>query len=406
MRHVVFAAGLMCAGLLGVCACGGSGGPPPGPPPPPAGSLDTTFAGIGVATFDLLPSANDVAVQPDGKIVIVGTRFGTGDVYVARLLADGTLDPAFGGGDGVFTDDFLGTSPRAEGVCLLPDGRIAVCGVRTGGTDDFAVWLLMPDGALDPTFDGDGRLGFDGGLSTDRAEACVFSGGHLTVVGYSDVGADEDFAYLVLTPAGVVSESDLVDLSGDDRALDVIAQADGRILLAGRSDGGATAGFYRFTMGVGPDPTLGPGGERVIPGGDARAVAQQPDGNLVYARSSATSDFECVRITLAGALDGSFGIGGVATNDPGGFDITTAIAVRADGTVVLGGTSDIYPPSDMGVYRLLPDGSRDLTFDGDGFALSHVGDADFLLAMALTPDDKIVGVGGQMGSAIVVRWNN
>jgi len=95
------------------------------------GTLDPTFGTGGTVLTSFggpLSAAADVAVQPDGKIVavgIAGSDFGT-----ARYNADGTLDSAFGVG-GLVTTDF-GGSEQANGVALQPDGKIIVVGLLLG----------------------------------------------------------------------------------------------------------------------------------------------------------------------------------------------------------------------------------------------------------------------------------
>src|SRR6187200_363202 len=87
------------------------------------GDLDPAFGDAGkvVITYPSGAAANEVAVQPDGKIVIagwVGGRFA-----VARHLPGGTLDPAFGT-DGLVKTRIGGLGDEANAVAILPDGRI------------------------------------------------------------------------------------------------------------------------------------------------------------------------------------------------------------------------------------------------------------------------------------------
>jgi len=107
------------------------------------GTLDPAFDGDGTATIDfgsLSDLASDAALQPDGKIVIVGDAQADDDVRVARLNADGSPDTTFGAA-GKATVDF-GLVTFANAVALQPNGRIVVVGHRTGA-DDFAVARLL-----------------------------------------------------------------------------------------------------------------------------------------------------------------------------------------------------------------------------------------------------------------------
>jgi uncharacterized delta-60 repeat protein len=94
--------------------------------------LDSSFSGDGKVstTFGKWESyATAVAVQPDGKIVV---GFSSGDFAVGRYNADGTLDATFSENGKVLTWDGKGGRVQARARALQPDGRIVVVG-ETGG---------------------------------------------------------------------------------------------------------------------------------------------------------------------------------------------------------------------------------------------------------------------------------
>ncbi len=98
-------------------------------------------------------------MQLDGKLLAVGyTTAGTRDVILARYNPDGSLDTGFGG-DGLVTTDFTGEADYAYDVVLQPDGKIIIAGVGyISGDTDIILARYLPDGSLDPTFSGDGRV--------------------------------------------------------------------------------------------------------------------------------------------------------------------------------------------------------------------------------------------------------
>lgn len=122
---------------------------------------DSSFAGTGIKVVDLGAAAQpdaDVVVQPDGRIVAVGSSGAPNqDVAVVRLGPDGQLDPSFGG-DGIVAIDFGSTAEEGHAVALQPDGKLVVAG---SAGSDMAVARLLPDGSLDPSFDLDGRRTVD-----------------------------------------------------------------------------------------------------------------------------------------------------------------------------------------------------------------------------------------------------
>ena len=123
-----------------------------------SGSLDVTFGGDGKVTTQLLPdggNATAVAIQPDGKIVVAGS---TGSRFaLARYRSNGSLDRTFGE-RGIVTTRFLGQGARAEAVSLQPDGKIVVVGFLCCDFPKIALARYEPDGSLDVSFDGDGRV--------------------------------------------------------------------------------------------------------------------------------------------------------------------------------------------------------------------------------------------------------
>jgi uncharacterized delta-60 repeat protein len=114
-----------------------------------------------------------VALQTDGKIVVAGYCTGTDgadDLLVARFNTNGTLDTSFGGGSGyVRLDD--GATPLSQeigrDVAIQPDGKFVVVGETkaTDGRDIIGpgkvlVVRLNANGTLDGTFGtGGSKLG-------------------------------------------------------------------------------------------------------------------------------------------------------------------------------------------------------------------------------------------------------
>ena len=114
-----------------------------------------------VATNDAI---RDLALQPDGKIIAVGTTDFInlkGDFALARYNPDGTLDTSFDG-DGKVTTDFGGGHDEARAVALQADGRIVAGGYAIVEGGKSALARYNPDGALDTTFDSDGKVAIDG----------------------------------------------------------------------------------------------------------------------------------------------------------------------------------------------------------------------------------------------------
>ena len=278
--------------------------------------LTTDFFG----GFDI---AEDVALQPDGKIVVVGGaelipgNFASRDFAVARYNTDGSLDSTFGNGGKVTSS--LGEIDSASSVVVQPDGKIVAGG---GGalTIDFALVRYNTDGTPDTTF------GTDGTVTTD--------------------------------------------LGGSDYAPAVALQPDGRIVAAGSAFFAPATWIFslaRYTSSGSLDPTFGAGGKVTSSFGGthevANAVAVQPDGKIVAGGavgSAPTSlDFGLARYNADGSLDGSFGVGGKTTTDfSGSTDNIQALVLQPDGNVTAVGTRLTTLGEDFALARYEGSASR------------------------------------------------
>jgi len=157
----------------------------------------TTDFPLGVST------AAATTLQPDGKIVAVGSvlRSTNGDTStsnfaLARLRPDGTLDTSFSG-DGKTTTAFGPDSDsQARAVALQADGKIVVVGIDGfgspfGSSYDFAIARYNPNGSLDTSFSGDGKQTTGFGSRGDGAAAVALQGdGKIVAAG----SGGEDFA--------------------------------------------------------------------------------------------------------------------------------------------------------------------------------------------------------------------
>ena len=169
----------------------------------PDGELDTSFNFSGEVDVDFdggKDICNAVLVQPNGKILLVGSSVaatGTADAdfAVARLNVDGTLDTTFGGGSGRVTIGFdLGDSNTdvAAMAVIQPDNKIVVGGIaETVGGFDFGAVRLLQDGSRDTTFGNAGRVtvDFNGDASSlDQADTVLLDDqGRIILTGIASV---------------------------------------------------------------------------------------------------------------------------------------------------------------------------------------------------------------------------
>jgi uncharacterized delta-60 repeat protein len=189
------------------------------------GLIDNTFGGVGRVVTNFVGSdhggssgdaAFGVAVQGDGKIVVVGraetdTGLARTDIAVARYNTNGTLDATFGTGGKVTTAIVAGDPQRANdaafAVVIQPDGKIVTAGFTDVPFGEvFAVVRYTTSGALDTTFgsggkvttDRRGNLGFALAVQRVSGPLSFVSEGKLVVAGQ---GAPTDGASTRMTTA-------------------------------------------------------------------------------------------------------------------------------------------------------------------------------------------------------------
>ncbi|WP_242433309.1 calcium-binding protein [Streptomyces sp. Root264] len=377
------------------------------------GGLDVTFSGDGRVLTGIADDdrADDVAVQPDGKIVSVGASVDEASVEsrfaLTRHNPDGTPDTGFGG-DGTVTTVINNMGPslqwsEAHAVALQADGKIVVAGSSWRDYEDccwFVVARYNPDGTLDDSFSGDGRVfaDFDGptealDVAVDpagRIVAAGYTGGHMAVLRLTGNGTpDTTFGgdgTVTANPAGPVPQE-----GGDGRAL--VLQSDGKIVVGGQV-GSTRFDFALMRFNADGSVDTGFDGDGIVRTdfGDYESVeglALQPDGKIVAAGASGTR-YALARYLPNGALDTSFdGNGRVITPGGGAADVRLQ---PSDGRIVVAGSNG--PGGDLSVLRYNPDGSQDTGFGVGGLATADFGGNDSAHGVALQTDGKIVAAGG------------
>lgn len=203
------------------------------------------------------------------------------------------------------------------------------------------------------------------------------------------------------------------DLGGQDRALSVFGQSDGKIVIVGTANNqGAIA---RYLPDGSLDQTFGTGG-KVIASNLTMAVdlnikpgALQADNKILIVGRNSTSDFMIDRHDVTGALDPSFGTGGVVTLEfgSGSTDLAKTVAVQADGKIVVAGTTNFgVTTTAMGIARFNSDGSLDTGFGTGGKTVVDTPAVDDPRVIVFQGDGKIV-IGALMSSSrpMAVRLN-
>ncbi len=325
----------------------------------PPGSLDTSFADgkvvVNVGESD--DYAYALAVQPDGKILVAGrVSDGLGAFALVRLERDGPPDTSFGSGGKVITPIGSG-SATAYAVAVAPDGKIVAAGTAAmnGSGQDFALVRYRSDGSLDTSFG---------------------TGGTVTTAFTNDA----DTAYAVLV------------------------EPDGKIVVAGDANNGASGtgkdfALARYDANGKLDATFADGGKTTTPiqdgsaGDSAYALAiQDVDGERCIVAAGGEGDFLLARYRSRGTLDGRFGTGGAVRGLWGGpIGAARAIRATADGKLLVAG----HTMHDFALARFGSNGQLDPGFGTGGKVVTAVSETndDEARGLAIEADGNIV-VGG------------
>lgn len=354
--------------------------------------------------------AYDMVLQTDGKIILTG--YSNTDIAAVRYLPNGTLDPSFGSG-GIVKTALRAVNVITSAIALQSDGKIVLAGsTNNGQTNDFAIIRYNNDGTLDGSFGKQGMVITSLSDGDDNAtDVDIQSDGKIVVVGCCNNGSNTDFAAVrynangSLDPtygkAGIVLTS---ISSGDDQAVAMASQPDGKILLTGYSN--TNIATVRFNTNGTLDKSFGKNGiviTSVNSGEDeSEDIKLQDDGKIVIAGKSndgLNNDFALLRYNPNGSLDPTFGKGGiVVTSVRDGDDQAAALCIQSDGKIVAAGSSNNGLNYDFALIRYNKNGAIDLSFGKNGIVLTYIREGNDLASAVSTQSDGKILAGGNSNS--------
>ncbi|HSW22465.1 MAG TPA: hypothetical protein VLJ62_06850 [Burkholderiaceae bacterium] len=382
MKYTIRSITLAVTLALGLAACGGSDDPAPpetggGSPPPVIVNPPPA------ATFTLTLATDKVVLMQGGT---------------ASVRATITRSAGF---DAAVTIELSGLP---AGVSAAP----VVVGAGASKVDIVLAATTAAPHSLPTTGSAEGRAA---GQSASKPLT-------VTVRGLAgDVDTSFASGGTVITPVDI----------GEDYANAVAVQNDGKLLVAGSSATvqGTKVSLLRYRRDGGLDASFGNGGKVLTPLGargndSASAIAVQADGKIVVAGSSdqggtAGLDFALLRYNADGSLDATFGNGGIVLTDLGSAtDRAWALLLTADGKIVLGGETNTGSTAggvDFALARYLGNGTLDTGFGNGGkvvTALKSATGTDIVRALAVQTvagKTRIVAAGGE-GDFIAARYTD
>ncbi len=369
------------------------------------GSLDPTFnigRGAGFNTVGCGGEVRAIAVQADDKILVGGSFVTFGDTGptefrsgLARLNPDGSLDASFIG-----LVPGSGPSGEIDDIAVQPDGKILIGGFNMTAYDGVPVGYfarLNANGTLDSTFNTNLSGGFNNSTRTIelQTDGKILVGGPFTQVGSNaaprlarlNSNGSFDSAFTVAGGTGL-----------SNGVADIVVQADGKIVIGGVFDtfnGTPANRLVRLNANGSRDASFVSAMTAAQP---ITALAIDSAGRILAGGMSAYFDDGVVqRNTIArlssvnGSIDPSFSV------EQGTNGLINAIGFQSNDLLVAGGFTVIRGKSQLAFCRLLPTGVVNADFE------PVIGTPGTVHAVVVQPDNKILIGGNFYGANSALR---
>lgn len=385
------------------------------------GQLDPGFGNQGRLVSNKLTFPGKLLVQPDGKILVGGSKIvGTStDFAVFRFLPNGEIDPSFGVAGG-WSHNFFDDYDYLLDMTLLPDGKILCAGsANQSGEEKMALTLLESDGSLDFGFGNLGTQVIDLASGSEQIQAIApFGEGHFIAVGRSkNNGSDYDFAVCKFSLTGVldstfgVNGSRIIPIgTEDDMASQVLVFPDYRIVIGGKAEQTGGSNYFNDIALAGLDSNgqllagFGTNGKVV----SALSAGNDQPNSLIFLddqhflvtaivnmlpTTSSNTDFSLLRYRTDGQLDSTFGANGIIQTDFfGKKDESYSSFLTSDSLLYLAGTAtNPNENKNFALARYHLNGQLDASFGQNGKVNVDIGQSsDNAYAIALLPDGSIL----------------
>lgn len=328
------------------------------------GSPDPTFGTNGVVEHDLADGSEFIRsaeLDGSGRLVVGGHLFSdaaetNSDMFVARFLADGSLDPSFNG-TGILVRDIHNTPDAEEAyeVLIQPDGKVLLCGFSGPaiGQTEIVVERYLDNGGLDPSFGGDGSVlvYIADAIGEELRSAVLSDAGEVYFCGYGTRSGESDLSLLL----------GHLDAQGNDPS------------TFGNANG------HSWVSESGSD---------LIP----RSIALRPNGQIAAAgvkRITGSTQARIIHTFDATGHEVSYSF----MDDPNGADAWNCLLVQNNGAIICGGNVGAAPNSrNWNVKRTQ---SNNISSDGVFFAADYDEDGgeETCFDLAFTNDSSIIGIG-------------
>ncbi|MEP6684335.1 MAG: T9SS type A sorting domain-containing protein [Parafilimonas sp.] len=340
------------------------------------GHLDFSFGVNGISTFQIDAKSSEitaVALQQDGKIVATGYSGNTNhqSLSVLRFANNGSIDSSFGK-KGVALIDVPKNNLVGTSIAVQPDGKIVVAGsLSRGSSSDPKIGIVIArfksNGQPDSSFNNNGTKFLKPGLGCNAADITLLTDGKILVAGYSYKSYyDSIISFIVIK-----------------------LTSDGQPDVSFGEKGIANARFHGQLFSI------------------VNAIAVQKNGKIIVGGGledsyAAPTDFAIVQFTKNGTIDSSFGVNGVTRTILGGNDFVNSLVIQTDGKIIAAGESQVLGggtrPAYFALVRYNANGKPDSTFGNNGkltTSFENFSNRQYSYAkkVLLQPDEKIIALG-------------
>ncbi|NLR58820.1 T9SS type A sorting domain-containing protein [Chitinophaga polysaccharea] len=405
-----------CIVLLFVISCAINGIAQPS-------GLDSSFGVNGKLIYST-PSTytsefDGISVQPDGKIISVGSWLQY--QVVLRCKPDGHPDSSFGV-NGIFSRSFSSLNFIYRDIVLLSNSKILLGG--DDAANNHSLFRLNSNGTPDSTFGNNGYVSASAGGQGYYVAMSLQPDGKIITMGTIITGAGNVIAIVRFMANGTVDSSfgingRVATYIGNYGATPgaITVQPDGKILVgtqAYKNQQISAFACLRYLPVGSLDTTFNHTG---IAWGTTgfltyvKTMALQPDGKIILG-GAINGNLVLQRLDSNGIADSSFGNNSIASADT---CVASCMALRNNGSIVIGGYTTANK-EDWAVMQFKPGGTLDSSFGQYGKIFTEVGPGnDRMYDIALQADGKVVACGtycktatssGAQVDAAIVRYHS
>lgn len=336
----------------------------------------------------VVPNTEILILDPeqDGVVQITGALANCSQLSSLQIVSHASAGSLQLGSTQLSLDNLEAYRPWLGqwGKALLADGGILLYGCNVAAEDKGVAFveklsqLTGADIAASTNLTGTAALGGDWELE--------FTTGKIETPLALSAAARETYAGVL----GFGTDGKVItDFGGLEIGYSVVIKPDGKIVVAGESDGNLALFCYNSDGSL--DSNFGTGGLVTTDFGShatGLSLAIEPDGKIVVAGES-NDNFALARYNSDGSLDSSFGTGGLVSTDFGDREIGRSVAIKPDGKIVVAGVSG----DDFAIASYNNDGSLDSSFGSEGRVITDFGGDETGRSVAIGSDGKIVLVG-------------